>query len=141
MSRPEATKALPPSLQPAVTPFMELTELSGFEAGCLADRRFISYEPADTVYSRKWKLSKVAQLRGLDPIGVNQGVAAGMPTFFRVPGLARYMWGIWGGWSIGVCDVAGVGMCSIREDLIRLEWLVKLTVSHNRLVTLPPNIR
>jgi hypothetical protein len=141
LSQPESVKALPSSLQRAVTAFMEPTELSGFEAGCLADRRFISYEPADTVYSRRWKLSKEAQLRGLDPIGVNQGVAAGIPTFWRAPGLTRYMWGVWGGWSLGVCDVAGVGMCSIREDLIRLEWLVKLRVSYNRITTLPPAIR
>lgn len=132
--------ALPAELKASVTPFAVLSELSASEASSLAEKRFVSYEPADTVYSRKWKLSKEAQLRGLDPIVVNQGVAAGMPTFMRTPGLTRYMWGIWGGWSIANCDLSGVGMYSLKDDILRMEWLVKLNISYNRITTLPQGI-
>lgn len=112
-------------------------ELTPMEAAAAAHRSAIAYEPADAVYGRQWKLSKEALVRGAEPVDVNQILAAGLPSMGRSPPLVRYLWGLWGAEKIGVADVRGTGLLSIPGDLLRVSWVTKLLLSHNRVATLP----
>lgn len=77
---------LPAELRFAVEAFKPLSEPAPIEARFKNEIEKIVYEPADTVFSRKWKLSKESHLGGSDPIVVNQMIAAGRPNMSRAPG-------------------------------------------------------
>ena len=117
---------------------IQLTEDAALEAGAKKARHHIEYEPAETTYSRRWRLTKDATIRSVDPVIVNQLVAAGMPQIGRSPPLVRYLWGLRTGQEVGICDLSGTGMMSIKKDVVQMTWITKLLLSYNRLVALPP---
>ena len=44
----------------------------------------------------------------------------------RSPALVRYLWGLWTAQEVGIADISGVGMMTIKQDILRLTWITKL---------------
>lgn len=121
----------------ATKPHMQLTPDAPLEAAAKAARLHIEYEPADTTFTRKWRLTKDATIRSLDAVMINQVVSAAMPHLCRSPPLVRYLWALWAGQEVGIADLSGTGIMSLRQDVLRLSWLTKLLLAYNRLSALP----
>ena len=124
----------------ATKPHVNLTDLAPLEKSALEGWKHIEYEPADTVYSRRFRLTKEATIRSVDAVIVNQVVAAGLPQMGRSPPLVRYLWGLWTAQEVGIADLSGTGIINLKQDVLRLSWITKLMLSYNRLVLLPQQI-
>ena len=123
---PEVPATVAELVRISTKPHVKLTEDAALEVGALKARDNIEYEPADSMYSRKWRLTKDATIRSVDAVIVNQIVAAGMPQMGRSPALVRYLWGLWIAQEVGIADVSGTGVINIKQDILRLTWITKL---------------
>ena len=110
------------------------------EAKAAEKRCCIEYQPADTIYSRNWRVSNEGVVKGHESIGLGRLLAAGMPQFSPSPATVRYLWGLWGAEQLGVVEMGGIGMSSIKADLLDISWITKLFLSHNRIVQLPDTL-
>ena len=124
----------------STTPQIQLTEPAPLEVNAAQAWKKVEYEPADSVFNRKWRLNKDATIQGVDAVIINQILAAAMPNLVRSPPLVRYLWGLWTGQEVGICDLSGTGIISIRRDILDLTCTTKLLLSYNRLVALPQQL-